>query len=194
MSAEYHIISHKVLDLNTINSMVSERKKFQLSGDSSKRIVDCRRYLDEKLKTRSKPLYGINTGFGALYNVKISKEDLTVLQENLVRSHACGTGKRVPNSIVKLMLLFKIQALGYGHSGIQLETVLRLIDFYNNSILPIVFTQGSLGASGDLVPLAHLSLPLIGKGNVIFNRTILKSNSNKIFVPAWLSRLSAKRS
>ncbi len=164
----FHIISSKVLDLTTIKSIISEQKKLQLSEDAIIKIAKCRAYLDNKLKGQNKPIYGINTGFGALYNVKISKENLTILQENLVMSHACGTGDRVPNEIVKLMLLFKIQSLSYGHSGIQIKTIERLIDFYNNDILPIVYTQGSLGASGDLAPLAHLSLPLIGKGNVVF--------------------------
>ena len=164
----YHIISSKVLDLITLKGIISDQKKLQLSEDSIVKINKCRAYLDNKLKGQNKPIYGINTGFGALYNVKISKENLTILQENLVMSHACGTGDRVPNDIVKLMLLFKIQSLSYGHSGIQLKTIERLIDFYNHDILPIVYTQGSLGASGDLAPLAHLSLPLIGKGNVVF--------------------------
>tara|TARA_R110002167_G_scaffold73283_3_gene205321 strand:+ start:4915 stop:6453 length:1539 start_codon:yes stop_codon:yes gene_type:complete len=164
----YHIISSKVLDLSTINSIISEQKKIQLSEESVLKIGNCRAYLDKKLKGQNKVIYGINTGFGALYNVKISNENLTILQENLVMSHACGTGERVPNAIVKLMLLFKIQSLSYGHSGVQLETVNRLIDFYNNDILPIVYTQGSLGASGDLAPLAHLALPLIGKGHVVY--------------------------
>ncbi|MGB5419145.1 histidine ammonia-lyase [Algibacter sp.] len=163
-----HTVSSKFLDLSIINSIISEEKKLQLSDESKEKIIACRAYLDAKLKTRSKPIYGINTGFGALHNVKISKENLTVLQENLVMSHACGTGERVPNEVVKLMLLFKIQSLNYGHSGVQLETVNRLIDFYNHDILPIVYTQGSLGASGDLAPLAHLALPLIGKGKVIY--------------------------
>lgn len=164
-----HIISSEILDLATISSIISEQKVLKLSKESEEKINNCRAYLDSKLKSQNKPIYGINTGFGALYNVKISKENLTILQENLVMSHACGTGERVPDDIVKLMMLFKIQSLSYGHSGVQLETVQRLIDFYNNDILPIVYTQGSLGASGDLAPLAHLSLPLIGKGNVVYN-------------------------
>lgn len=164
-----HIISSEILDLATISSIISEQKTLKLSKESEEKINRCRTYLDSKLKSQNKPIYGINTGFGALYNVKISKENLTILQENLVMSHACGTGERVPDAIVKLMLLFKIQSLSYGHSGVQLETVQRLIDFYNNDVLPIVYTQGSLGASGDLAPLAHLSLPLIGKGNVKYN-------------------------
>jgi len=146
-----------------------------LSDEAKERIVNCRIYLDKKLETQDKPLYGINTGFGSLYNVKISTENLTKLQENLVMSHACGTGKEVPQDIVKLMLLFKIQSLSYGHSGIQIKTVERLIDFYNNEILPVIYTQGSLGASGDLAPLAHMSLPLIGKGKVNYKGDVFSS-------------------
>ncbi len=122
--------------------------------------------MNDKLKSNERPIYGINTGFGSLCNVKISNENLSKLQENLVKSHACGTGEEVPQEIVKIMLLLKIQSLSYGHSGVQLETVERLIDFYNNDIVPVIYNQGSLGASGDLAPLAHLSLPLIGEGEV----------------------------
>lgn len=125
-----------------------------------------------------KPIYGINTGFGSLCNVIISDENLSKLQENLVKSHACGTGDEVPHEIVKLMLLLKIQSLSYGHSGVQLQTVNRLIDFYNNDILPIIYTQGSLGASGDLAPLAHLSLPLLGEGEVYYDG--LRQPSHKV--------------
>ncbi|MCB0475857.1 MAG: histidine ammonia-lyase, partial [Flavobacteriaceae bacterium] len=151
------------------------RKKIQLSENAVDKIVKCRLYLDNALKDNEKPVYGINTGFGALHNVKISKNNLTILQENLVMSHACGTGERVPDEIVKLMLFLKIQSLSYGHSGVQLKTVERLIDFYNNDVLPVVYTQGSLGASGDLAPLAHLALPLIGKGEVIYKNKTLGS-------------------
>ena len=87
-------------------------------------------------------------------------------------SHACGIGDKVPFPIVKLMLLLKIQSLSYGHSGVQLVTLQRLVEFYNHDILPIIYTQGSLGASGDLAPLAHLALPLIGKGEVYFEGRI----------------------
>ena len=121
------------------------------------------------MKSNNDPIYGINTGFGSLCNVKISNENLSKLQENLVKSHACGTGEEVPHEIVKIMLLLKIQSLSYGHSGVQLVTVQRLIDFYNNDILPVIYTQGSLGASGDLAPLAHLSLPLLGEGEVYYD-------------------------
>ncbi|WP_179006637.1 histidine ammonia-lyase [Winogradskyella forsetii] len=165
----YHIISSEALDIVTIYNIFYKNKKLKLSETSANNIKKCKTYLDNKLASEKKPMYGINTGFGSLYNVKISDEDLSQLQENLVMSHACGTGDRVPESIVKVMLLLKIQSLSYGHSGVQLETVNRLIDFFNNDIFPFVFTQGSLGASGDLAPLAHLALPLLGKGKVVHN-------------------------
>ena len=111
-------------------------------------------------------MYGINTGFGSLCDKRINTTDLEELQKNLVMSHACGMGDEVPKEIVKIMLFLKIQSLSYGHSGVQLSTVERLVSFYNHNILPIVFQQGSLGASGDLAPLAHLSLPLLGLGEV----------------------------
>ncbi|MGY0392346.1 histidine ammonia-lyase [Bizionia sp. KMM 8389] len=163
-----HYISQNTIDLEIISAIFEENKLLELSETSIEKIENCRDYLNEKLKNQDDPIYGINTGFGSLYNVKISKENLTKLQENLVMSHACGTGELVPKAIVKLMLLLKVQSLSYGHSGVQLDTAKRLIDFYNNDILPVVYTQGSLGASGDLAPLAHLALPLIGKGNVYF--------------------------
>lgn len=171
-----HYINPELLSLETVQEVVLHHKLLALSDEAKDNIQKCRDYLDKKMTSHSKPIYGINTGFGSLCNVKISNENLSKLQENLVKSHSCGTGDEVPNEVVKLMLLFKIQSLSYGHSGIQLETVERLIDFYNNDILPIVYTQGSLGASGDLAPLAHLSLPLIGEGEVYFEGKKVKSS------------------
>lgn len=163
-----HIISTKRLTIDAIQEIILQDKKLSLSDEVIKSIEKCRVYLDEKMERETNPIYGINTGFGSLCNVKISKENLTKLQENLVMSHACGTGDRVPNSIVKLILLLKIQSLCYGHSGVQLATVERLVEMYNKDILPIVYTQGSLGASGDLAPLAHVALSLIGEGKVVY--------------------------
>ena len=163
-----HYIDNQPLDLSDIQSIIINDKQIALSESAIQKIEKCRAYLDHKTKSISKPIYGINTGFGALYNVKISEENLQKLQENLVMSHACGTGDEVPQEIVKLMILFKIKSLSYGNSGVQLATVQRLIDFYNHNIVPVVYTQGSLGASGDLSPLAHLSLPLIGLGEVYY--------------------------
>ena len=182
-----HYIEAKQLNFETINELYFTGKIIKLSEEAIEKIKNCRNYLDERIKKDSSPLYGINTGFGSLYNVKIENTNLQLLQENLVMSHACGTGPEVPKDIVKLMLLLKIQSLSYGYSGVQLKTVERLIDFYNNNVIPVIYTQGSLGASGDLAPLAHLSLPLIGKGEVYYKNKrfsgeeiLKKFNWNKI--------------
>ena len=159
-------LSSKPLCLSTLKSLIDEELKINLSDEVKQNIVSCRKYLDEKISKSIDPIYGINTGFGSLYDVRIESKNLTKLQENLIRSHACGTGDIVPRSIVKIMLLLKIKSLSFGHSGVQLNTVERLVAFYNNDILPVVYTQGSLGASGDLAPLAHLALPLLGEGMV----------------------------
>lgn len=163
-----HYISTELLSLDTLAEIILHHKSLALSDEAKINIQKCRNYLDKKLASHSEPIYGINTGFGSLCNVKISNDNLSKLQENLVKSHSCGTGDEVPCEIVKLILLLKIQSLSYGHSGIQLQTVERLIAFYNNDILPVIYTLGSLGASGDLAPLAHLSLPLLGEGDVYF--------------------------
>ncbi|WP_308262280.1 histidine ammonia-lyase [Prevotella sp.] len=161
-----HKISAEHLSIERIGEIVYGGYKIELSDDAHKRIVDCREYLDRKIAESTTPIYGVTTGFGSLCNVSIGSDYLAQLQINLMMSHACGTGDRVPNDIVKIMLLLKIQSLSYGFSGCQLDTINRLIDFFNNEIYPVVYMQGSLGASGDLVPLAHLSLPLVGLGEV----------------------------
>lgn len=161
-----HYISSDVISLELLQEIITEHKTLALSEEARLNIEKCRAYLDNKMQTHNEPIYGINTGFGSLCDVKISNENLSRLQENLVKSHACGTGDEVPHEIVKIMLLLKIKSLSFGHSGVQLQTVERLIDFYNHDILPVIYSQGSLGASGDLAPLAHLSLPLLGEGEV----------------------------
>ncbi|SDX28028.1 histidine ammonia-lyase [Lutibacter oricola] len=173
----FHYITSDPLDFETLRTIIHLNIPLKLSNEAIDNIIKCRLFLDEKIKSNSKPLYGINTGFGSLCNVKIDNKNLRKLQENLVMSHACGTGEEVPKDIVKLMLFLKIQSLSYGHSGVQVETVERLIEFYNNDILPIVYTQGSLGASGDLAPLAHLSLPLFGEGKVSYKGKIISGRS-----------------
>src|SRR5690606_38358066 len=165
---ETHYISSEILDLALVKEIIDTHKKLQLSEEAQLNIKKSREYLVHKMKDNETPVYGINTGFGSLCNVKISTDNLSKLQENLVMSHACGTGELVPKPIIKLMLLLKIQSLSYGYSGVHIETVERLIGFYNNDILPVIYSQGSLGASGDLAPLAHLSLPLLGKGEVYY--------------------------
>lgn len=163
-----HYLSTETLNIETVAAIIEKNKKIELSQEAIVNVERCRLFLDKKMQDHSDPIYGINTGFGSLCNVKISDENLTLLQENIVKSHACGTGNVVPAEVVKIMLLLKIQSLIYGYSGVQLQTVQRLVDFFNNNIIPVVYELGSLGASGDLSPLAHLSLPLIGEGEVFY--------------------------
>ena len=170
-----HKIDKKYLTIEKLHEIVHEQHKIELSKSSIKRILDCRSFLD-KQSDFNIPIYGVNTGFGSLCNEFISKEKIEEIQLNLVISHACGFGEEVPSHIVKLMLFLKIQSLSYGFSGVQLQTVNRLIDFYNEDILPVVYQQGSLGASGDLAPLAHLSLPLLGLGEVYYKGKKVKSD------------------
>ena len=168
-----HHISAEHLTIERIGEIIKNGYKLELSDDARNSIVRCREYLDKKIAETKVPIYGVTTGFGSLCNVSIGKDHLAQLQINLMMSHACGTGDRVPNEIVKIMLLLKIQSLSYGYSGCQLETVERLIDFFNNGVYPVVYMQGSLGASGDLVPLAHLCLPLVGLGDVEYQGKVM---------------------
>lgn len=161
-----HKISAAHLTIEKVGAILENHATLELSDDARQRIVRCRKYLDKKIAESDVPIYGVTTGFGSLCNVSVDKDRLAQLQVNLIMSHACGVGSRVPNDIVKIMLFLKAQSLSYGYSGCQVETVERLIDFFNNDIYPVVYTQGSLGASGDLVPLAHLCLPLLGMGEV----------------------------
>ena len=170
--ATYYISSKKIT-ITKIDEIISGHHHLELSPESEHAVAKCRRYLDSKMEDIGRPVYGVTTGFGSLCNITIPEEDLSALQHNLVMSHACGTGEKVRPEIVKIMLLMKIQSLSYGYSGVQTATVRRLIDMFNNDIIPVVYQQGSLGASGDLAPLAHMSLPLIGMGEVEYQGKIL---------------------
>lgn len=170
-----HHISPEHLTLDKVKEIIDSHARLVLSEESIQAIEKCRRYLDTKMDDIGRPVYGVTTGFGSLCNVTIPADKLSQLQYNLVVSHACGSGETVRPEIVKLMLLLKVQSLSYGHSGAQLVTVQRLIDMFNNDILPVVYQHGSLGASGDLAPLAHLSLPLLGLGEVLYKGQIRPS-------------------
>jgi len=161
-----HHITPDHLSLETVHQILEKRLQLSLSDVSRRRIRHCRAYLERKLQESDAPYYGINTGFGSLCDIRISDADIEQLQHNLVTSHAAGTGDPAPPEIVRIMLLLKVQSLSYGFSGVREDLVQRLIDFFNAGIYPVVFELGSLGASGDLAPLAHLSLPLAGMGEV----------------------------
>lgn len=168
-----HQISAEHLSIDRVKEIVYNGYKIELSDDARQRIVRCREYLDRKIKESDVPIYGVTTGFGSLCKISIDEDQLAQLQINLMMSHACGVGDRVRNDIVKMMVLLKIQSLSYGFSGIKLDTVERLVDFFNNDVYPVVYQQGSVGASGDLVPLAHLCLPLVGMGHVEYQGEVM---------------------
>lgn len=179
-----HKISAEHLTIERIGEVVYNGYKLELSDDARNRIIHCREYLDEKIAKTTRPVYGVTTGFGSLCDVSVNPDQLAQLQINLMMSHACGVGDRVPNDIVKMMMLLKVQSLSYGYSGCKLDTVQRLVDFFNNDIYPVVYMQGSLGASGDLVPLAHMSLPLVGLGEVEYQGKVI-SGAEMLEIFGW---------
>lgn len=179
-----HKISAEHLTIERIGEVVYNGYKLELSDDARNRIIRCRKYLDEKIAKTTRPVYGVTTGFGSLCDVSVNPDQLAQLQINLMMSHACGVGDRVPNDIVKMMILLKVQSLSYGYSGCKLDTVQRLVDFFNNDIYPVVYMQGSLGASGDLVPLAHMSLPLVGLGEVEYQGKVI-SGAEMLEIFGW---------
>ncbi len=174
MNPTFHI-GAEPLSLTQLSVLLASPHRLELAGEARQRIAACRAYLEGKIKDTDHLYYGINTGFGSLCDVAIDKSQIEQLQENLVLSHACGIGALVPVPVIKLMLLLKAHALGLGHSGIRAEVVERLLEFYNRDIIPVIYEQGSLGASGDLAPLAHLSLPLLGRGEVYYKGQIVPS-------------------
>ena len=165
---ETYAIGSSELTYDLIERILRDGTKLTLSPEAVEKIQHCRDYLDRKTDENTVPIYGVTTGFGSLCNKHISSDDLSTLQENLVKSHSCSVGTPIDADVVRLMLLLKAHALSMGFSGVQVETVQRILDFYNNDILPVVYDRGSLGASGDLAPLANLFLPLIGEGYVMY--------------------------
>jgi histidine ammonia-lyase len=178
--------------LDDIKAILSEDERLALGDASQEAIVSNVSFLKHTLQNSDSAVYGINTGFGALCQVRISDSQLENLQKNLVMSHACGAGDKVDVAIVRIMLLLKIMSLSKGYSGVRLEVVQRLLDFYNEGVYPVVYEQGSLGASGDLAPLAHLSLPLLGMGEVMYKGE-LKTADEVLAALDWPAmRLEAK--
>ena len=167
MSYNYLPLDSKWLNFQQVKDLLDYDQLVSITFDAHEKIMACREFLNQKTNNSDQLYYGVNTGFGFLQNVKIDFSQIEQLQYNLLVSHACGLGEQVPADIVKLMLMLKIKSLSFGHSGVQINTVIRLIDMFNNNVLPVIYTQGSLGASGDLAPLSHLSIPLLGLGEVV---------------------------
>ncbi len=184
---ETHFISSDRITCKDIERICGSGLDIKLSEDALAAVIKNREYLNSKLADSTNKIYGINTGYGALHNIEIPKDKQAELQEKLVISHACGVGEQIPVEIAKMLLLLKIQNLSYGYSGIREETINTLLEFYNRNVIPIIYEQGSLGASGDLAPLAHLSLPLIGEGEVNFKGA--KHESYKVLDQLGLSPL-----
>lgn len=166
MSYNYLPLDRNWLHFPQVKDLLDFNQKVSITFDAHEKIMACRSFLDSKMEDEGGLYYGINTGFGFMQNVKIDAGQIEQLQYNLLVSHACGLGELVPKDIIKLMLMLKIKSLSYGNSGVQIDTVIRLMDMFNEEVLPVIYTQGSLGASGDLAPLSHMSLPLIGLGEV----------------------------
>lgn len=190
MAEHTFFVGSAPLTLEFCAQYLQERFPLALSEEAKARIQHCRDYLDNKVKESDRPIYGVTTGFGSLCNRTISPEQLTTLQENLVKSHACSCGTEVHPDIVRLMLLLKAHALQLGHSGVQVETVERILDMLNHDVLPIVYDRGSLGASGDLAPLSNLFLPLIGEGEVRYKGE--KRAAKEVYVELGLGKVTLK--
>lgn len=190
MAEHTFFVGSAPLTLEFCAQYLQERFPLALSEEAKARIQHCRDYLDNKVKESDKPIYGVTTGFGSLCNRTISPEQLTTLQENLVKSHACSCGTEVHPDIVRLMLLLKAHALQLGHSGVQVETVERILDMLNHDVLPIVYDRGSLGASGDLAPLSNLFLPLIGEGEVRYKGE--KRAAKEVYAELGLGKVTLK--
>jgi len=175
MSYNYLPLDKSELTFQQVKNFLKYNQLVSVTFAAHEAILKCREYLDKKLEESNELFYGINTGFGFLQNVQIDKKQLRTLQNNLLLSHACGMGEEVPEEIVKLMIMLKIKSLSYGYSGVGIDVVKRLINMHNNDVLPVIYKQGSLGASGDLAPLSHLCVPLIGFGEVRYKGEKMKA-------------------
>ena len=133
------LIAAEDISINDIHELIISGAKLKLSENAKERIIRCREYLDSKMANQTEPIYGINTGFGSLCDIQVAPDELSELQSNLIISHSCGTGEEAPAEIVKLIMFLKIRSLAYGNSGVQLITVQRLIDYYNNDFLPLIY-------------------------------------------------------
>jgi histidine ammonia-lyase len=179
MARKKIIIDGKSLTLNKIEYFLKENPVVSLSNESKRKVIKTRKLID-KWVDEGKVIYGVTTGFGEFANVSISKKDIEKLQENLIVSHSTGVGDPLPPFIVKIMMLLRVNALSSGYSGIRLETLELLIAMINNNIIPVIPSQGSVGSSGDLAPLAHLVLAMIGKGEVQFYNDVMNEDQHKV--------------
>ncbi len=159
------ILDGQTLTMNSLNEMVFSEGTFSLSPSAEAEIKKSRDYIEGRIKN-GEVMYGVNTGFGAFSSVRISDADIELLQKNLIRSHSVGIGEPFTKPQSKAMMILRANTLARGHSGIRVEVVSKILEFLNNDVIPVIPSQGSVGASGDLAPLSHLALALIGEGEV----------------------------
>lgn len=182
------VIDGKSLTLDKIEFFLKENPQVELSKEAKSKVAKARQLIDEWVRTE-KVIYGVTTGFGGFSSVKIPVKDIEQLQENLIISHSAGVGENLPPFIVKLMMLLRANALASGYSGIRPETLQLLIDMMNGNIIPVIPSQGSVGASGDLAPLSHLVLAMIGKGKA----QVVKNGMDKKDVKAISAASALKK-
>ena len=161
----FQIDGQSVRTENFYQAVHDPQMKFQLAESARKEIKKSRDYIEARIKT-GEVMYGVNTGFGAFSSVRISDSEIEQLQRNLIRSHSMGIGEPFTREQSKGMMILRANALARGHSGVRVEVVEKIIEFLNASVIPVIPSQGSVGASGDLAPLSHLALALIGEGEV----------------------------
>jgi len=179
------------LTLDDINSFLKQNPTVVISKEAQKKIYASRKLVD-KWVDKEEVIYGVTTGFGEFANVNISKENIRQLQENLILSHAAGSGDYLPYFIVKIMMLLRLNALARGYSGIRMSTLQLIIDMMKNNIIPAIPSQGSVGSSGDLVQLAHMTLAMIGKGNVNVVEDLFKENGRIVSSAKALRKFGLK--
>ena len=162
------------LKIEDVISVARDFEEVRLAKGVEEKVKRSREVIEEIID-EGKVVYGVSTGFGELAKIKISKEDVEKLQENLIRSHSCGAGENLPTEIVRAMMLLRANSLAKGYSGVRLETIKMLLDMLNKKVHPTVPEKGSLGASGDLIPLSHIALTMMGEGKVEVDGKVLDS-------------------
>lgn len=169
-----HEISSRYYTISDLQGVLETKPCLSLDQEVAAKIRRGEEFVREKAK-EDRYIYGVNTGFGALCETRVEAEDMETLQHNLILSHSVGIGDLAPERISRLTLFLKLLTFRSGHTGIALSTVQRLLDFWNHDVIPAIPRKGTVGASGDLAPLAHLSLPLIGLGKVYFRGEVVES-------------------
>ena len=166
------IVDGESLSIEDVVRVARGNEKVEISNEIKERVKKAREEI-EKILQQEKPIYGVNTGFGELANVRISNEKIEELQENLIRSHACGVGEALSKEVVRAIILLRLNSLAKGYSGVRYELLEKLAEALNKNFYPFVPSQGSVGASGDLAPLAHVALALVGEGEAFYNGKLM---------------------